>query len=119
MNDKLYRLTRQHIRPRGDSTDHVTKPRPLVQNCPTPEKQESDYDVKEETVPGNDKDVESPEGDQNSCDNEVPAGASTADQDNPAEQGTIVVKARKTSFQPRRQVTRSGRVTKVPAKFKD
>ena len=119
MNDKLYRRTRQHIRPRGDSTDHVTKPRPLVQNCPTPEEQESDYDVKEETVPWNDKDVESPEGDQNPCDHEVPAGASTADQDNPAEQGTIVVKARKTSFQPRSQVTRSGRVTKVPAKFKD
>ncbi|KAJ7394742.1 hypothetical protein OS493_000572 [Desmophyllum pertusum] len=121
MNDKLYQRTREHLRPRSINKD--------------PPMKEHDS-ILDRITYATDTHAAQPHGSHHSVEREVttpipPDKAPTPTEAVPTTEGgaspvrhgpdseVIVVEKGKASFQPRSQLTRSGRMTQVPSKFKD
>lgn len=116
MNGKLYQRTREHLRTRGTDKEPPTLPQVTSEEAPdqkSPTKQPAPTPTE---VNGN------PIAPINSNDSSSPA-TRTVEKGSPAklrpEDEIIIVQGGSVSFQPRSQVTRSGRETRVPAKYKD
>ena len=118
MNGRLYQRTREHLRPVSRERSQQDGSQDLA---PT-----RSYVPPTDCQPGKDK---LPTQGVTDKDNLLPTLSSKptlqetssthSTQRDQAEDQVIIVKGAKASFQPRSQVTRSGRATKVPAKFKE
>ena len=129
MNGKLYQRTREHLRPKGTS-EEPPAPKTEDKSVPTASQTTS------KTVLGRESPIKQPATTLSRVGNKPVSPTIPVKVPNPAtptltektlgsppklrpEDAVIVVRGGSMSLQPKSQVTRSGRQTRVPAKFKD
>ena len=117
---KIYYRTREYLRPRNAMDTEIIRERQTDIMPPPAEIMYNNAEAKPVTppLPTSTEDQQKPQVITTTRPQPTPKKATSPMKDK-ASSEIIVVKGEKVTYQPKSQTTRSGRVTQVPAKFKD